>query len=187
MPRVNSVKRCRKSPGSCGKCGKKIAKGKPYIWWKFRYGGKRVRCDECPRPRASELINSPKLSAIQAARESIEDAVASFRSDHDFDALHSALEDAAESVREVAEEYRESAQNIEDGFGHSTSQSDELNERGDAVEAGADHIDDVASRLEEFDEDAEENETDDDREARREEWAEAVADEADEAAEFETD
>lgn len=50
---VHTVKKCRKSPGDCGRCGRTIKKGEPYIHWKFRYGGKRVRCLECPCKRAA--------------------------------------------------------------------------------------------------------------------------------------
>jgi len=185
--RVHTVKKCRKSPGKCGRCSKEIKKGDGYQWWKFRYGGKRVRCLECPRPRYSELISSGKLSAIEAARESIQDAIEAFRGDHDIESLRSALETAAEDVRQVAEEYRESAQNIEDGFGHSTQQSDELNERGDAVEAGADQIESAAGELEDFDEEGEEGETEEAKEERKEAWVEEQTNKAEEAEQFETD
>lgn len=184
---VHTVKKCRKSPGECGRCGKKIKKGEPYIHWKFRYGGKRIRCLECPRPRYSELIFSGKLSAIEAAREGIQDAIEAFRGDHDSDSLRSALETAAEDVRQVAEEYRESAQNIEDGFGHSTQQCDDLNERADAVEAGADQIESAAGDLEDFEEEVEEGETEEAKAKRKEEWVEEQAGKAEEAEQFETD
>ncbi len=51
-----------------------------------------------------------------------------------------AMTDAAEVVREIAEEKRESAQNIEDGFGHSTSASEELSSLADELEEWATSI-----------------------------------------------
>jgi len=59
MPRVNHVKKCRKSPGKCGRCGYKIRKGMPYLWWKFNFGAKYVRCDQpCCKPKPSDLTRS---------------------------------------------------------------------------------------------------------------------------------
>lgn len=158
MPRVNTVKKARKSPGACGKCQKKIAKGAGYRWWKFRYGGKHRRCLACPPPRASELTSSDKLSRVYGAGESIEDAIGAFRKDHEIEALKTACEEAASELREVAEEYRESAQNIEDGLNVRTQQCDELEEKADNIESKADEIEQAAGDLEEFDEDAAEEE-----------------------------
>jgi DnaJ-class molecular chaperone len=43
-------------------------------------------------------------------------------------------------VRDLAEEKRESAQNIENGFGHPTYQSEELTQQADDLETWADDI-----------------------------------------------
>ena len=72
MPRVTRVAKAQKAQGSCSKCGKKIAKGDPYIWWKFRFGGKRVRCAECP-PKPSDLTQSEYLSQVYDLEERIGD------------------------------------------------------------------------------------------------------------------
>lgn len=150
MARVNHVKKARKSPGTCGKCDKRIAKGVPYIFWAFRYGGKRIRCSACPGPRPSDLTSNDKLSRCYAAGESISDAIDQFRSDREVDSLKSTMEDAANEVREVGEEYRESAQNIEDGFGHETEMSQQSQEKGDNLDSKADEIESAAGELEEF-------------------------------------
>lgn len=68
MPRVNHVKACRKAQGPCPKCGTAINPGDPYLWWEFRYGGKHVRCTNCP-PRASELTQSAFLAMIYDAQD----------------------------------------------------------------------------------------------------------------------
>ena len=61
-----------------------------------------------------------------------------------------------EKIRELADEKRESAQNIEDGFGHSTSLSDELNGQAYELESWADSVESVdilGGKPEEEDED----------------------------------
>jgi len=152
MPRVNTVGKARKSPGECPKCGKKIVKGASYIHWKFRFGGKRIRCGTCPRPRQSELTNSDKLSRCYAAGEEIQDAIDQFQKNHEVEELRSAMESAAEQVREVAEEYRESASNVESGMNNRMPICDELEEKADNLDGKADEIEQAAGQLEEFDE-----------------------------------
>lgn len=153
MGRVTRVEKARQSPGSCGKCQKKLKKGDSYLWWKFRYGGKRIRCteDACA-PRTSELISSDKLSRSMAAGEAIEDAVRTFKKDFNLEALTNEVESAAEEVREVAGEYQESSDNIESGFGHETEQSGELREKAENLEQKATDIEDAAGNLKSFEE-----------------------------------
>lgn len=136
MPRVNYVKKALKDHGSC-RCGELLPKGSPYIWWKFRYGPKTVRCPSC-RPRPSELTNA-KFSMVLAAVERIEDALDAFRSKPDFDALRDEVESAIEEIRECAEEYRESAEAIRDQFTESAT-ADECDERADEIEGFADDL-----------------------------------------------
>ena len=52
----------------------------------------------------------------------------------------SALDDVADAISELAEEKRESASNIEEGFGHATSQSEEAEQRADDLDGWADEI-----------------------------------------------
>jgi hypothetical protein len=154
MPRVTSVAKAQKEQGSCGKCGTKIETGQPYRWWKFRYGGRRVRCmkPNCS-PRSSDLTGSDKLSRCYAAGESISDAIDEFRKNKDIDDLRSTLEDAANEIREVGEEYRESASNVENGMnGNRMPICDELEEKADNLDSKADEIEGVAGDLEEFSE-----------------------------------
>ena len=154
MPRVNRVLRARKYQGKCGKCGDELTPGAPYRWWKFNSrfggGGKHKRCmkQECS-PRQSDLTASPKLSRLCSAQEMVEDAMSTGK-----EALHEALTSAAEQVREVGEEYRESAQNIEDGFGHRTQQCDDLDEKADEVDAWADELVGAAGEIEAFEPEA---------------------------------
>ncbi len=187
MPAVHYVKHARKAHGECGKCGVKIRKRDPYKWWKFRYGGRRVRCanPKCA-PRGSDLTNSDKLSRCYSAGESIEDAIEDFKKDFALDDLKSVMEDAANEIREVAEEYRESSQNMEDGLGHETEQSQELSEKGDNLDGRADEIEQAANDLMDFADwqanrgDDSKKKKDEDDEEQRKEWAEEIAREAEE-------
>jgi hypothetical protein len=58
-------------------------------------------------------------------------------------------EEIASRVDELAEEKRESAQNIEDGFGHPMPQSEELEEAADSLDDWATEIRDAANGLDE--------------------------------------
>jgi hypothetical protein len=62
--------------------------------------------------------------------------------------------DVAEGVREVAEEYRESASNMEEGFGHATSMTEELEEKADELDSWADDVENALDGEDDFDEEA---------------------------------
>lgn len=57
-----------------------------------------------------------------------------FTEDMEVEDMESVMDDAVTAIQELAEEKRESAQNIEDGFGHATTASEELNEVADELE-----------------------------------------------------
>jgi RecJ-like exonuclease len=54
--------------------------------------------------------------------------------------VQSALQSAADEIRSLAEEKREGAQNIEEGFGHETEKSQELNDIADQLDSWADEV-----------------------------------------------
>lgn len=145
MPRVNVVKKARKSQGTCGKCGDELKAGEPYRWWEFRYGGARKRCMKptCS-PRPSDLTQS-KMAGVYQAQESASDSLHSATTVED---IAQSLRDAAEGIKEVAEEYRESASNIESGMNTRTYQCDELEEKADELETWADELESKADDIE---------------------------------------
>jgi len=128
------------APYECDFCRKPIEVGTPYKHMSPKsgpYGGRKLtRHDGCPTWNVWEYSNS--LSA-QLARIS-----------HDFwegldgvespDDIQSLLDDAASSIEEIAEQKRESAGNIEEGFGHATSASEELEEIADSLESWASEV-----------------------------------------------
>jgi hypothetical protein len=140
MPRVNHVKKSQKDQGRCSKCGKELPKGSPYIWIKFRHGGKYKRCTDSQCAfRASDLTQS-KMSGVYAAQECAQDDIATWdMAEADIDSLKEIAETCAESVREVAEEYRESASNKQEYFPDADDAA-EWDEKADELESWADEI-----------------------------------------------
>jgi hypothetical protein len=165
--KVTVVKAARKSPGKCSKCGDVIKEGQTYRHWAFRFGGKRVRCakSEC-YPKQSDLTSNEQLSALYAANEGAEEDLADWKSDEIGD-LEAIRDNLASQVEEVASGYREKADNIESGFGHSTSVSDELTEKADEVDSYQQEIEGVSFEEFEFDAESEASE-----EEQRETWRE---------------
>jgi hypothetical protein len=193
MARITYVKKAQKAQGDCTACHKPIKKGDSYKWVAPRaYKGapsfKKKRHADCPTWRLSELTSSSALSEAYSAQEVAADDL------HDlqllFDANNSAedfindvenvLSTCADGIRAAAEIWRESASNMEDGFGHATYLSDELNEKADTLESSADDLENIS-----FDDPPELEEDDENQEsedlsfsAQLEGWAEGVIKEA---------
>lgn len=183
--KVTAVDKTQPLPNRvCEKCRTEITVGSPYKWIQPKsgpYGGrKRFRCAACPTWRQSETTSSGALAALYGAQEAADDALADWDRE-DVDTLRTILTDAAEGAREAASVYRESAENMESGFGHATAISDELNEKADALDSEADDIEYVDIDEFEFDEDTARDEAETD--AR----AEYVAELADNGAVFDGD
>lgn len=142
--RVTVADKSRPKPNiKCGKCGVEIKPGMPYKWVKTKsgpYGGATMyRCADCPSWKQSELSSS-KMSGVYAAQEMLDEQIINCESVEDLQALAG---DLAEMIRDVANEYEESARNIEDGFGHSTSMSEDLEQRANDLNSWADDIDNL--------------------------------------------
>jgi hypothetical protein len=123
---------------TCDSCGTEIAVGTPYKHITPKsgpYGGtKKTRHESCPSWQVWEYSSSWSARIAQATSNFDITAVESPED------VTSALEDVASAIRELAEESREAASNIEEGFGHPTSQSEEAEERADALDNWADEI-----------------------------------------------
>ena len=152
----------------CESCGKVIPVGDPHKHVTPKsgpYGGsKRVRCSKCPTWQVWDLSHSLSAQIARISHEAQEAFNAGVESVDDVEAI---LSQAAEEIRGLAEEKRESAGNIEDGFGHSTYVSDELNEVADSLESWADDVEqaDVPDAPEETEYPDHEFEEDDDEDA----------------------
>ena len=122
----------------CDSCGKDIEVGTPYKHMSPKsgpYGGRKLtRHEDCPTWQIWEYSSSWSARIAQATADfSIEDAETP-------EDVQSALDDVASAIRELAEESREAASNIEEGFGHPTSQSEEAEQRADDLDGWADEI-----------------------------------------------
>jgi hypothetical protein len=123
----------------CSKCGKDIAIGEPYKWFQSRIGYSKVRRNyhsACSIPRSQTTTS--RMGEIWDAEDALD-----FSGCKTADDFTQALSEFAAVVREVGEGYGESASNIEDGFGHETSQSAELREKAEALEEWANDLESV--------------------------------------------
>lgn len=122
-------------PPTCDFCDKPIDVGSAYKHITPKsgpYGGtKRSRHEEHPDWQVWEYSNSLSARVAQivasvetGAIETVDDAEA-------------VAAEAVEQIQELAEEKRESASSIEEGFGHETSQSEELAGQADELDSWA--------------------------------------------------
>lgn len=119
----------------CDFCKEEIALGTPYKWIEPHGRGMMTRHEGCPTWQVWEYSNSlsARISQIQADGPD----AAEFE---DEDGIKGWLEAKAQEIRDLAEEKREAATNIEEGFQHATYQSDELNETADQLDSWADEV-----------------------------------------------
>ncbi len=166
MAKITNVASARKrkdgnDPHTCYACHEDIAEGQSYSWCQpSRYSPRINWHSTCPTPPPSRLESNEKRAAAMAAFEEGYDDLSNLR-DTDtatttvdgeevvFDPeafveeIKSVLGAIAENVREAGELWREAASNIEDGFGHPTSMSEEFEGYADDVEGVADEIDNI--------------------------------------------
>lgn len=138
----------------CGKCGVTIEVGQSYLWWANRapgqrQGHKQVRCLE-HRPSIAEMTPGRRGQLYQL-QEDVGNALGEATEPGD---VIGCAEQAAEGLRELAGELQEGADNIESGFGHTTSQSEEMAEKAQELESLADTIESAVDDSEWPDEDA---------------------------------
>lgn len=145
MARVQVVKQARKAQGTCKVCGKIINAGDPYKWAKPRYGARVVVCKD--HQITPSMTSSSKMVACWEAQEEIGKA--------SVDGLAEALRDAANTAREVGEEYQEGADNQREYFPDSEV-ADENEERAQNLEQWADELESAADDVEQLFEEIEE-------------------------------
>jgi hypothetical protein len=129
-----------KPPETCTACHQPIEIGTPYKHITPKsgpYGGRRMaRHEGCPGWQVWDYSSS--LSA-QLARISY-DFNGAIDSAEGPDDVQSALDDAGASIEEIAGQKREGAENIENGYGHPTGQSEELEQMADDLEQWASDV-----------------------------------------------
>lgn len=154
MARVKTVAKAQKDQGPCRKCRKPIVKGQPYKWFANLIGRTSIRkvfCADC-RINRSDITTSDKLASAYSAQETLEEQIGNA---HDVLDLEAALNDAANSAREVADEYRESISNMPDSL-QCGSVADDMEEKASALETWADELESAACEVSEMQDDVEE-------------------------------
>ena len=148
MPRVMIVKKAQKTQGECGRCSAKIEKGDGYKWWKFRFGGRRVRClkPECS-PKPSDLTQSEFYGTLYGIKESVEKGLDDFRNGGEPVDLASALNDAAQELRDLGEECQGKLDNMPEGLQQGDT-GQLLENRAQECESKADELESAASEIE---------------------------------------
>lgn len=141
--RVTTVNKAAKDQGSCVMCGKPIEKGSTYQWIRPFRGAKQVKHITCRHWKPSELTSNPNLSEVYRIQENLQDESEMA----DFASMAYLLESAAGEAEAAADMFRENASNIEEGFGHETQQSAEMNEQADLVEQWATELADAAEEI----------------------------------------
>lgn len=148
MPKVMLVKKARKAHGQCGKCSVRIERGDAFRWWKFRYGGLHIRCLKpgCS-PKPSDLTQSEFYGSLYGIQESIEDALESFRTGGELIDCASALNAAAQELRNLGEECQGKLDNMPEGLQQGDT-GQLLENRAQECESKADELESAASEIE---------------------------------------
>jgi hypothetical protein len=165
--------------------GKRVKKtvrvlGDPYKWIKFNRRPRNIRCmaPACAFMR-SDLTTSEKLGRLYDAQDAAEDAIAAWSGEADD--LKTILSDLASEVREVSQEYNESADNIENSFPGGSPTIDDCRDKADQLESWADEIESVDfDEWSSSDEDADSEDAANDDGQTRAEWADEQRDKASE-------
>lgn len=154
MARTEFIKSARKTKTgarpTCCTCDEPIAVGQSYYRNQpSRFSGAYSWHVDCAPPAPSALESNDKRARAMEAFEAAAAELAGLdpgsyaESDALLADVGQIIEDCATGVREAAEMWTESADSIEDGFGHSTSQSDELREHAEVYEGVADEVEAV--------------------------------------------
>lgn len=122
-------------PRTCDYDGKPIDVGTAfkYIAIKRQFGGTaRYRHEGCPNWNPWEYSDALWARIAQIQAQPID--VSEILNEEDAQAV---AEELVEMITDLAEEKREAAQNMEDGFGHSTVQSEEIADQAEQLESWA--------------------------------------------------
>ena len=191
MAKINRVKSARVRKDKDGNVkpnhicevhqGEEIKPGDSYKYISIKTGPysshTRYRCAAAPDWHHWDYSSSLSARVAQIQHDG-EEALSSAEIAEDFESV---AEEIAEWIEGLAQEKYENAQNIEDGFGHPTAKSEELDEIASGLDDWATEIRDAANGLddapeqENFDDDDDSGQT---AEELHQEALEAWADEA---------
>lgn len=151
MPRVHEVKKARasKKERKCRACGHEIQPGETYRYadQRISYPGfasiRKFWCEK-HRPDKYEFIQNPKLEALMRAEDDLHESLSGEFTAEEAEAV---FVSAGEAVQEIADMMRESAENIREGFGHDTCQSDEFEDKASELEDAAERLSTASSEF----------------------------------------
>lgn len=161
MARWNHVASARarkegKAAFHCYTCDADIEVGQAYVWCQpSRYSPRYNWHAQCAPPPGSALESNEKRAAAMAAFEaaygsldSIENNAADYTDAEEvLDDMRDICSALADGLGEAADLWRESASNIEDGFGHPTMVSEEMEEHADEVESVQSEVEQAAETV----------------------------------------
>lgn len=137
MARIHTIQKSAKEH-TCGRCATVLPKGSPYQKAAPGFRARDlIRCMSCGF-RQSELTTS-KLSEVYAAQEDLQANIDSWDPTEAEDAgdLETALQEAAERAREVAQEYTDA----NDGWTQNgASDNEQFTEKAETIEAWAEEL-----------------------------------------------
>jgi hypothetical protein len=128
---------------TCDYCDKPIEVETPYRYTSRFRGPKITRHLSCPMWHEWEISDSVFARALKIGFDA-DDEINSLSSGSEDDDVQTVLGSIAEQIRELATEREEAVSNIEDGFGHETSQSAEIQEQADSLNGWADDVESLS-------------------------------------------
>jgi hypothetical protein len=129
LAKIVTVRRAQKDQGKCETCDTPLPAGVGYKHYSVGFRGfKRRRCLSCPDPKPSERESS-KIAGVYAAQEAVD--VGTITTVEDAQAV---LQEFAEAVREVAQEYEDAADAMGEAGYEMQEKADVLNGAADDVE-----------------------------------------------------
>ena len=117
-----------------------ITKGATYFYW-TPYRGRKRR--SATRPRPSQVEPNETKASVYATVEDLSDFLAAANEDTPIEDVRELIEQCKTSAEDAAQEMEEKADNIEEGFGHETMQSDEIREWGASIQEWANELDNI--------------------------------------------
>ena len=165
MARVRHVKLARKSKKTrkCRVCGHEIEPGESYKYVAKKTGPRSsITLTWCAihSPKPSDLLSgrSAELACITEAFESSLSEIDENTEDQEkiklnVSTLKSICEDTASAVEDLADDIRESAEAIQDGLGHETSQSENMTNTADELETWRYELSEQGENIDAEDED----------------------------------
>lgn len=143
MPRVYLVKKAQKPQGKCDFCRCEIKVGQSYRWYANYRQSAHKRHASCAMWRRSDMEPNDKMAEAMVAVEDAEDMITGWGPDYaalSTDDLVDILATCASGLTDAADMFRDSAENIREGFGHDTQGSEEQDEKADEIESFASEL-----------------------------------------------